>query len=460
MRAYFYANKEVRTIELYKIMDSITDGTVDFDLNIVEHNSLLQVLYNYSKAEKELYKQMYDYYKGDTDAIKNYKMVTERSNLKTNVNYLKKFIKEEVSYAVGNPLTYDSDDRDISNTLIYNMQHWDENHDEDLMKYMLIFTKVYELYSINKAGEFCSDIITPLQGYSYCDKRGNPIIFIHEWANKLDTTQVYVDVYTRKHIYHLDGSLNEREEKTIHKFGEVPISVGLLTKEGIEDSLFKDVKGLQDALETNLSDVGNEIADFRNAYLLFKGCTIDKEGLEKAKKLGIMQTGDPKSSIEWLIKNINDTFIQNALDRYVDTLYQITCHINHNEKLQSNTSSLALRSRLIALEQKCTLNINSHKNVVKKRIRLLCNYLNKKATNKSAYDNKRIIIKYTPNIPQDDLMMAQTISQLADGTISKQTARGQFSFINNPSKEGELCEAEAEKELEMIGDTYAKPAED
>lgn len=440
-------------MDLNEIINSIIDG-IDFDINNVNHKALLTQLLSYSRAERLAYANMYEYYKGNTDAIKNYKIVTKRSNLKINVNYLKKFIKEEVSYAVGNRITYDCDNQDMAKDLIYNMQQWDENHDEDLMKYMLIFTKAYEVYYIKDGKEFCSDIITPLEGYAYCDKRGNPVIFIHEWAEKIDTSKTYIDVYTKKHVFHLDASLNEIRSKDIHRFGEVPVSMGVLTKEGIDDSLYKDVKGLQDALETNLSDIGNEIADFRNAYLLFKGCKIEKDDLEKAKELGIMQTGTEKSTIEWLIKNINDTFIQNTLDRYVDTLYQITCHVNHNEKLQSNLSSLALRSRLIALENKCTLNVNSHMNVVKKRLRLLCSFLN--YSKKKGYDERQITIKYTPNIPQDDLMTAQTISQLADGTISKATARAQFSFINNPAKEKELCEEEMKQELDLIGDNYIK----
>lgn len=440
-------------MDLNEVMNTIIDGK-DFDVDNAEHKALLSQLLSFSRTERIEYKKMYEYYKGNTDAINNYKIITKRSNLKANVNYLKKFIKEEVSYSVGNRLTYDCDNQEMAKSLIYNMQHWDENHDEDLMKYMLIFTKAFEVYYIKDGKEFCSDIISPLEGYAYCDKKGNPIIFIHEWAEKLDTSKTYIDVYTRNKVFHLDSSLNEAKKADSHRFGEVPVSVGILTKEGVDDSLYKDVKGLQDALETNLSDIANEIADFRNAYLLFKGCKIDKEGLEKAKELGIMQTGDSKSNIEWLTKNINDTFIQNALDRYVDTLYQITCHVNHNEKLQSNLSSLALRSRLIALENKCTLNINSHKNVVKKRLRLLCRFLNY-PTNKG-YDDRSITVKYTPNIPQDDLMMAQTISQLADGTISKATARAQFSFINNPAKEKELCEEEMKQELDLMGDDYMK----
>ena len=441
-------------MELIDVMHSIIKGN-ELSLQIPEHHALLSTLINFSKAEKQEYIKMYDYYKGDTDAIRGYKIVTKRSNLKINVNYLKKFIKEEVSYTVGVPLTYDCDDSNVAKELIKSMQHWDENHDEDLMKYLLVFTRVYELYYIDRiTGEFCSKVITPLEGYAYLDRNGEPVIFIHEWQDKLDTTKTYMDVYTKNRILHLDMNMNEISPATFHKFGEVPVSVGILTKEGTEDSLYKDVKGLQDAIETNLSDIANEISDFRNAYLLFKGCKIDKDGLEQAKELGIMQTGDTKSDVEWLIKNINDSFIQNTLDRYIDTLYQITAHVNHNERLQSNLSSLALRSRLIALEQKCSLNINAHKNIVKKRIRLLCDYLNKIALDKKIYDYKNILIKYTQNVPQDDLMTAQTLAQLAEGTISKATARAQFSFIDNPSKEAELCEAEMKQELDLIGDTY------
>ncbi|MGL5329357.1 MAG: phage portal protein [Peptostreptococcaceae bacterium] len=441
-------------MELVKVMNDIIAGK-DLNVKIHEHKMLLETLIKFLDAEKEDFNKMYDYYKGDTDALSRYKMISKRSNLKVNVNYLKKFIKEEVSYAVGNPLTYDCDDQEVAKTLIYNLQHWDENHDEDLMKYLLVFTKVYELYYIDEVtGEFNSRIVTPLDGYAYCDDAGKPVVFIRRWKNILEEDKSYIDVYTRKSILHLNDKLEEVMPASVNKFGEVPVSVGTLTKEGVNDSLYKDCKGLQDAIETNLSDIANEISDFRNAYLLFKGCKIDKAGLEQAKELGIMQTGEPKSSIEWLIKNINDTFIQNTLDRYVDTLYQITNHINHNDKLASNISGLALRSRLIALEQKCTLNINSHKNVVKNRIRLLCAYLNRINLLNDKFDYKNIVIEYTPNIPQDDLMTAQTLSQLQEGVISKATSRSQFSFINNPAREKELCEEEAKQELDLLGDNY------
>ncbi|AGX43964.1 phage portal protein [Clostridium saccharobutylicum] len=418
------------------------------DLNIPDHLTLVKKIYGTYYAYKHIYNKMYSYYKGDTDAMKKYKFVTERSNLKINTNYIKKFIKEEVSYTVGNSITYESrnDDANIINDIEYYTAHWDELHDTDLMKYLLIFTKVYEIYYLDSNADFCSKIIKPTEGYAYVDNAsGKVLFFIHAFKNDFDTINTYVDIYTDEFIYHYDGHFKEIANPTENIFGEVPISVGKLTLEEYHDSLYKDIKGLQDAFETNLSDIGNEISDFRNAYLVFMGCQVDEEKIPDMKRLGILNADGEKSKIEWLIKNINDTFIQNTLDRYVDTMYQISCHINHNEGMVSNLSGIALRSRLIALENKCELEEKAHKNIIKNRMKFLCKYLDLKK-NKN-YDYKDIKALYTPNIPIDDLSTAQMLAQIPEGVISKDTARGLFSFINNKVTEAEKVKKEQQEEL-------------
>nr|DAM15888.1 MAG TPA: portal protein [Caudoviricetes sp.] len=392
---------------------------------------------------------MYQYYKGDTDAIRKYLFITERSNLKINSNYIKKFIKEEVAYTLGNDITYESrnENENIVNDIEYYTAHWDELHDTDVMKYLLIFTQVYELYYIDNNADFCSKIIKPTEGYAYYDKAsGKVLFFIHAFKNDFETTVTYIDVYTADYIYHYDGKFNEIADPTPNIFGEVPVTIGKLTEEGYDDSLYRDMKGLQDAFETNLSDIGNEISDFRNAYLLFKNAQVDEEKIPEMKKLGVIQFPDSGGDAAWLIKNINDTFIQNTLDRYEDTMYQLACHINHNEKLQSNLSGVALRSRLIALENKCSLQTKAHKNIVKNRIRFLFLYLDLKKNKK--YDYKDVKAIYTPNVPSDDLSTAQMLAQIPEGTISKDTSRALFSFVNNKVVEAEKVKKEQEKESE------------
>ncbi|AYE35302.1 phage portal protein [Clostridium septicum] len=443
-------------MNLNKLINKLFKKEFGLDLHNYEHLELVKKAYGSYHVFRNIYEKMYRYYKGDTDAIRKYLFVTDRSNLKVNVNYIKKFIKEEVAYTLGNDITYESrtDDTNIVKDIEYYTAHWDELHDTDLMKYLLIFTEVYELYYIDKKADFCSKIIKPSDGYAYKDSSsGKVLFFIHTFKNDFEQHN-NIDVYTENYIYHFNDKFEEIASPSKNLFKEVPVSIGILSYEKESDSLYKDIKGLQDAFETNLSDVGNEISDFRNAYLKFIGCKIDNDDVPKMKRLGVLQLPGKGASADWLIKNINDTFIQNTLDRYHDTMYEIACHINHNEKLQSNLSGITLRSRLIVLENKCNLQIKAHRNIVKNRLRFLFIYLDLKKN--KIYDYKDIKALYTPNIPSDDLATAQMLSQVPDGIISKDTARGRFSFINNKVVEAEKVKKEQEEEfaidLNNLGD--------
>lgn len=381
-------------MKISELIKKLFKKEIGLDLSNPEHLKLVKKAYGSYRVFRNIYSKMYRYYRGDTDAIRKYLFVTERSNLKINTNYIKKFIREEVAYTVGNDITYESrsDNDEIVENIEYYTAHWNELHDSDLMKYLLIFTKVYEIYYIDDNAEFCSKIIKPTDGYAYFDSvSGKVLFFIHAFKNDFENTISYIDVYTSDKIYHFDSKFHEISQPTANIFGEVPVTIGDLTEEGVDDSLYKDLKGLQDAFETNLSDIGNEISDFRNAYLLFKNASVEPEKIPEMKKLGIIQLKNKNSDAEWLIKNVNDTFIQNTLDRYEDVMYQLACHINHNEKLQSNLSGIALRSRLIVLENKCSLEIKAHKNMVKNRIRFLFKYLDIKKNKKFDYKDVKFL---------------------------------------------------------------------
>lgn len=427
-----------------ELIQEILNGEVEFD--ILKHIDLVKKSKDLFDNLKSKYDKMYNYYKGKTDAIENYQFITERSNNKVNLNYIKKFVKEEVSYSVGKELAYESNNGDSNfiKDINYNISHWKSSHNIDLMKYMLIFSEVYELYYLASNNNFCSKVIKPTEGFALIDEFENIILFLHCYKTSI-TEKEYIDVYSNNSICRLNDKFEIVKGPTPHIFGRVPVAHGILSYEKEDDTLYSDIKGLQDAFETNLSDISNEISDFRNAYLKFLNSQIDEEAVKEMKKLGILQFPNEKGNAEWLIKNINDTFIQNTLNTYEDKMYQIACHINANEKMQSNTSSLALRARLNAMENKCTLNTNAHKDIIKTRIEFLCIYL--KVRMNKEYDPKDVNIKYTPNIPQDDLMMAQILSQVPEGTISKETGRAQFSFIANTLVEGERVAKEQEREI-------------
>ena len=134
-----------------------------------------------------------------------------------------------------------------------------------------------------------------------------------------------------------------------------------------------------------------------------------------------MSVNEKDAKVQFLTKDINDTFVQNTLNTLKKNMYEISNHIDTNEKMQSNLSGSAVRNRLIGLEQRVRDSEGSMKNIIQGRIYFLFKLFNK--AERLGYDYRDISAKFTLNIPQDDVSMAQIISQLPEGILSKQTSR-------------------------------------
>lgn len=414
----------------------------DTDTLTLLHNCYLDYQYKNAKYDK-----MHDYYKGDTDAMENYKLITERSNNKTKCNFVKKFIDEEVSYTLGNEIAYlsNSGNKNIIEVLTYSLAHWSTAHDSKLGTKLYKYGIAYELYYIEEDlqgnNQFSCKIISPRHGYAYLDEKNRVTYFLHIYQKKFNA-QTFIDIYTPQFIHHCNSSFEEIALPTINIFGIVPVGIAK-----IDGTIYDAIKGLQDAYETNLSDISNEISDFRNAYLTFAGCELEKEDITKMKELGVINLPGEKSVASWLIKNINDSFIQNTLTTLEDKMYQLTAHINHNEAMQSNLSGVALRSRLISLEEKCKLNQKAVADCIITRLQMLFLWL--KIEKGEVYDFRDIKLKFTPNIPQDDLTTAQMISAVGTDFFPKETVYSLFSFITNP--QNEVKKIDEEQKVNSIG---------
>ncbi|MGL6186076.1 MAG: phage portal protein, partial [Clostridium chrysemydis] len=119
-----------------ELIQRILNGDESLNLSNPEHMELVKKSQSLFNSIKSKYEKMYDYYKGKTDALNNYQFITERSNNKINLNYIKKFVKEEVSYSVGKDLAYESNTGNVSEIkdVNYTINHWNSNHNIDLMK--------------------------------------------------------------------------------------------------------------------------------------------------------------------------------------------------------------------------------------------------------------------------------------------------------------------------------------
>lgn len=204
------------------------------------------------------------------------------------------------------------------------------------------------------------------------------------------------------------------------------------------------VLSLIDGIDRTISDCNSEVEAFKLAYLLVYGVQIDEETLQEAKRTGcfnIPPMGASESKIEYLTKQINDTFVENHLNRLEKNIYKFGQTPNFSdEAFASTTSGVAMKVRLFPLETRCAM--------FERKLHAANMYMFKVLA--SAWEKKQIfidplevVIEYKRTFPLDLQYESQVLASLK-GNISDQTALGLMSFIDNPEYELELMEKEKE----------------
>lgn len=393
-------------------------------------------------------KQNYqDYYEGNHSILKDYRMQDSRSNMKLVFSYPKKFVDNEVGYILGEPVNYisKSDDSEIINSIDLHLSHWDKYHNQELRKQSEIFGESYELEYINADGEFSAMVLNPINCFVVTDgtAENNVILALYLFTRKFDENK-YLDVYFGKEIIHykLDGEDLENIGTDTHIFDRVPITTCPANSE--KSCGFKDIISLVDAYNALNSDLVNEIADFRNSYICIEGATIEEEDLKKMKSMGIIQVPN-NAKVYFLTKQINDSFVQNELNNIEKKIYDLSDQVNFNENWASNTSSLALKNKLINLENRCALKESIMEKVLKQRLRNFFLFIQKKTGRH--FDYRDIAIKFTRNLPVDLASTAQIITQLQN-VASQETLLSLLNFVENPK--AELEKYRREQEYNMI----------
>lgn len=444
-------------------------------------------LYKKWQDDSSKKQKMWNYYCGNTDIESTYKKSKIGNNRIIKANFIKKFINEEVAFATGNPITYTRElslDEILSNIevpknnietkLITNVMNSNNaNTDSELMKNLLVFGEAMELYYI-KDNMFKIKELNSLNCYVNLDDEGKAVEAIHVY--KVDDTE-YIEYFSDTEIIKMDSDFNIKESNE-HYFNMCPIGYCNLV-DGVYNTLFTDLKSLQDNIENVLSDFSNEIGDSRLSYLILKNMGLGDEEIEALKggnkdaivtaqqiaetiianfrDNGILLVNDDKESpanAEYLIKSINPEIHNKLLGILQDDIYQISQHINLNQQQSSNTSGVALMTRIIALRNKVKIQQNCMTRAIKTRIQCMFTTLNKLYG--QTLDSNKVGIKYTLNVPSDDSAMADIITKLVpSGIMSAETGLENLSFITNAKAEYERAKAETKEKEESIGDLNA-----
>ncbi|MDP1419240.1 phage portal protein [Peribacillus simplex] len=400
-----------------------------------------ELLDNCVKAFREqqlAYTKYQNYYDGKHDILNNYQFSENRSNMKIVVNFFKKFLTDELAYSLNNPVNYidklgnteyiDRIDTDFST--------WEKVHDQKLVLNTNIFGHSFELRYF-KDNEFKATVLTPLNCFVLEGQDADKTVELamNFFKKNRFSEKEMCDLYLpNKQVIHyeMDGDDLKEIGRSEHAFMNVPVTVSEANL--YRRSMLDDIKELIDAYNCTISNMCNELSDFRMAILKVIGTKFNNEDdVAAMSKKGViqLQTG---SDIDYLIKNLPDAFANSSLREIKENIYKLASHIDTNEKMTSNTSSSALRGRLITLENKCSTIHTMLEQVIKSRLKEYFTIL--KATDSIDYNYRLIKLKFTMNIPQDLLALADIASKFKD-VMSLETIYGLLPFVENPQMEYE-----------------------
>lgn len=414
-------------------------------------NELLQKILNkFMTTERPKLQRWDDYYRGKHAILnKSYSDASKECN-HIITNYCKIITDTYSGYICGKPISYFSNDdiTDIQDTLNYNDS---AAQDMAMITNALIYGVAYELQWVDKYAQIRYCQVNPLNCFAIFDNTLDcELLYFVRWykVNSIDETDstYIVEVYDSNSVrryksFGMGGALEFIDEEA-HYFGDVPVSVFYLNEN--EENIFNSVITLNDAYNELQS---SEIDDFNawvDAYLTFTGVNAETDDISamKENRVLILPEGAEAS---WLTKNANDTQIVNILENIKKNIFKVTACPDMADETFLAQSGTALAYKLVGFENVASSIVARFIKALQRRIELICNVLNLKASDATWRD---ININFVRNLPINLTETVNLVNSLK-GVVSDATLLAQLPFIKDISAELEAIKKQKEEEVKI-----------
>lgn len=401
-----------------------------------------------------------NYYKGRHAILnKRYKDTSKECNHIV-TNYCKIITDTYSGYICGKPITYTSnnDIGDVQEVINYN----DSNaEDMQFLTNALVYGVSYELKWLDKYAQVRYSQVNPTSGFAIYDNTLDcELLYFVRWykENTLDESNDYIiEVYNafekiRYRSAGLGGALAfiDREK---HYFKDVPASVFYLNEN--EENIFNSIITLNDAYNELQS---SEIDDFNawvDAYLVLKGVDAETDDIAAMKENRVLVL-PADASAEWLTKNANDTQIVNMLDNIKKNIFKVTACPDMADENFLAQSGTALAYKLVGFENVASGIVARFTKALQRRIELICNVLNLKASEAVWRD---ININFVRNLPVNIVETIQLVNSLK-GSVSDATLISQLPFIDDVNAELEALQKQKQDNIALYSFGSPSGAED
>ena len=356
-----------------------------------------------------------------------------------------------VGYFIGEPITYTANDDVLLQDLQMILEHNDEaDENAELAKNASIYGVAYEMLYLSEEDNMIRfKSLNPKEVIPIFDKTVEQNLlavmrYYEDYDYVEDNTYTIVEVIDATHVrrYKLNTGLSLLEEYP-HYFSMVPVAIFKNNEE--ESGDFERVISLIDAYDKMQSDSLNDFEYFVDAYLALYGFTADSEDVAQMKENRVLLM-DEGTSAEWLIKQVNDAYVENMKNRLDKDIHKFAkCPNMSDQEFASNASGIAIKFKLLGTENLVSIKERKFKRGLQQRFELMSMINNVLS---EGFDWRAIDINFTRNIPSNDTDIANMVNTLKD-IVSEETLLAQIPFIDDVQAELERVKSEREENKEL-----------
>lgn len=327
-----------------------------------------------------------------------------------------------------------------------------DDHNSELIKQTCIHGHAFEYMYQDEEGSTRVSVLKPSQCFVVYDnsieERALLAVRYGYHARSLsDKTMVlYGEVMTADtRIFFDGGRIVETEPQP---YGKINVVEWRLNDERM--GLYEPIGALCETYERVLSNKANDVAAFAEAILKIVGADMEQEEAREALINRIMilvkeGTGDTETNADadYLTKPSADGTQENLLDRLQELIFTISQVADiSDESFGSATSGVSLSYKLLAMSNLAKSFDSKISKSIRKRYKLFCQ-LPTNTPDRDAW--KDLTIQFTRNVPNNIAEEIQAAVQ-AEMVVSKETALGLLSFVDDPKEEMERMKKEQEEE--------------
>ena len=274
------------------------------------------------------------------------------------------------------------------------------------------------------------------------DAEGLPLFGVHRLTavnSKGDVSTKRYTVYTDSEVIEYsvrDSYLGSETARYAHNFSLCPMVE--YWNNSAQTGDFEQVISLIDAYDVLQSDRVNDKEQFADALLVLTGVVgfdappdDTRTAAQRLKQEGTLSLPDVGAKAEYLVKSMSEADTEILRDAIKSDIHKFS-HVPDltDENFAGNSSGVAIKYKLLGLEQLTKIKERWFREGLRWRLRLFASFLSLKGY--PSLDADAVQMMFRRSLPVNDLEIAQMVLMLS-GLVPAKMLLGQVPFIDNVS---------------------------